>query len=206
MSVSSSTLKSDIDKLLIATITGRTGNLPTDYYYTFNSSGYRIYHSRITNKRVLIDKLPPMIITDIPAKDLDLNKEQLLQFREGYKKEIKRLIGKMHEIDIKIDRMSDPKELNNMKKEEDELKQRDEIRKQEYQDELNDLFNRLFSRFGFKIPECYINSGRDILKELDIKTKKDLHKWLRNGGHPDKGGDEKLCQEVMGAAKRTGIF
>ena len=35
-----------------------------------------------------------------------------------------------------------------------------------------------------------------LLRELNIKNKKDFHKWARDGGHPDKGGSTILFQNV----------
>jgi len=45
-----------------------------------------------------------------------------------------------------------------------------------------------------------------ILQRYFIFNKKDYHKWLVEGGHPDKGGDTSICIEVMNAAKKAGFI
>lgn len=41
----------------------------------------------------------------------------------------------------------------------------------------------------------------ELLLSLNIHNRKDLHRWLLNGGHPDHGGNTEICQSVLSAAK-----
>lgn len=201
---------SDFDALLINVLSDRSGNRPSDYYYVFNTSGYRIYYSRITGKRMMENKIPPRLVSQIPPKDFDLNEEELLKFKHGYQTEIKRLIYKISEIDDQLEIIKVPISNKEKKKARRQRQQQDQQRKLEYQNELDDLFRNLFSRFfeqDFGQNVSPKSTPEDtILTELNIKTKKDLQRWLLNGGHPDKGGDEELCKRVIMAAKRANIF
>lgn len=202
-------VKSDFDAILIAMLSDQSGNRHSDYYYVFNASGYRIYYSRITGKRVINYKIPPGLIDEIPPKDFDLDEAQLLRFKQGYQTEIKRLIYKISEIDDKLESLKVPVSAKQKKKDEAKRKQQDAQRKREYDTELNEMFHNLFRRFfGEKSQEKSSESETkdNILEQLNIHTKKDLHRWLLNGGHPDKGGDEELCKRVILAAKNAGLY
>lgn len=81
----------------------------------------------------------------IDTKDFDLTTKQLLRFKNGYLTEIKRLQGKIWQINLKLE---EPQTKAEFKRERKEQIRKDEERKREYKRERDKIFNDLFGRFS----------------------------------------------------------
>lgn len=102
------------------------------------------------------------------------NVEDLLNLKKTYLSEIEALKVKISEID---------KQLEGKVQDENERKEN-----------LRRLFEALDKKR--EVPQ-------DLLQKLNITTKKEWKNWLLKN-HPDKGGDEEMCKNVIQAGRNKG--
>lgn len=202
----------------------------SDYYFKYNKSGRKMYYSKIVNRNIAKNDVPKEFLSLI-TENRTITNDSLLELekqKESYTTQMNDMRDKIEQIDAKIKLMRDtgkwksesPTKLQEQWKEED-LK-----RKTDHQKEANENFREFMNRYTDYInkkqeqkyeqqqqpppPNVPKPPSQDNIKAVDalllkhsIGDKKALKMWLLKN-HPDKGGDEQLCMEIMGAAKIKG--
>lgn len=176
-----------MEELLNNFMYGATGNRPDDYYFIYNSKGAKYFFSKITGKRVAKNNIPAKFHELIREKDSGLDIGQLITLKNNYLLEIERLKAKVEEIDIKLSGVDI---------------QKDELRRQEYEKEQEELLRKLFEQYSNTQSK---SDSKDILSKLNIHSKKEWKEWLLLN-HPDKilNCDIDLCKEIITAGRTKG--
>jgi len=190
----------------------------TDFYYKLNAKGGRNYYCIYTDKKVAKKKINPNILDDIKEKNIKI---------DNYKK-IMDLISKRNKLQEKVKLLNDElgvmnDELSNIgintKKDEEYIaefikKYMNDLEKQKTKDipkqeapktETKNEPEVKQETISDELPRCtstYVfPSG--TLKSKHINTKKEWFEWLSRN-HVDKGGDIKICADVISEGRSRG--
>lgn len=185
-----------------------------DFYYKLNAKGGRGYYCIYTDKKVAKKKISIDILNDIKEKNTKIDR---------YKKIID-TINKRNKLQEKIKALSDEMgvfndELSNMgiNTQKDEEYIADFIKK--YMSDLEKQKNRKVPNYAEpepkydpkiepkseELPRCtstYVFPN-DTLKSKNISSKKEWFEWLSRN-HVDKGGDIKICADVISEGRSRG--
>jgi seryl-tRNA synthetase len=197
------------------------GYKPSDYYFKYNKKGNKMYYSKIANKVIAKNDVPKEFITLI-TENRTISNESLLELEEQKQKytvQLNEMKDKIEQIDAKIKLMRDTGKWKSESpiKLKEQWKQDDIKKKVDHEKERDEKFAEFMNRFKSyenkqqqsqpnppKPPsKDNIKDADDLLSKHSISDKKALKMWLLKN-HPDKGGDEQLCMEIMGAAKIKG--
>lgn len=183
------------------------GSTADDFYYVLDPRGRKVYYTRRTGKRTSLERIPKAVVSSIKERPQNLDKAKLLQQKQAFLEQIKKLQQKVADIDKKLNGQ-DSFDY------EAELKQ-EKIKEQEAQDRQKEERRKFFEKiYNQKNQQQQNNKKRkaepapivveEFLRTLKITTKKEWKQWLLEN-HPDKGGkDEALCQKVIEYGRTMG--
>jgi hypothetical protein len=181
---------------------GATGNRFDDYYYVYDSRGRRHFYSKITGKKIAKQDIPKDFHDKIKQKEPELDIGKLVALKNVYLTEMNKLKAKVDEIDVKLNTINADTQREYQKRKE-EQDQKDELRRQEYKREREELLRKIFQQHENRPKPSYGNNSYSILQELNISTKKEWKDWLVKN-HPDRGGENELCAKVIAAGRSKG--
>lgn len=223
-----------MDQLFQNFVSGKTGDKSTDYYYSFNNRGAKIYYSKITGKRVAKNYIPAKFLNQIQERDVGLDIGHLMNLKHGYQLEIEKLQAKIAEIDAKLSQanIGDETTLRHYQEQKKRQDEEDERRRMEYEKENDEILRKMFERFQSSYFNSSSNSNSSSNNNSSSTNSKsstshnnNSSSTHRNKGdilselnienarewrqyllkhHPDKGGDVEMCQKVIAAGKARG--
>ena len=152
---------------------------PDNYYYYFDNHNRKIYYDILSQTKIAVGKIPKGIVSKIKENKL-AGEAELVRIIRQKQKEIEDLQKEITSIrDMLGDRNYEDIESERIKQE--------EIYKKKRQEEK-------------------IYGVKEFLAQKGIYNKKDVNRWLLNGGHPDKGGNQEICKQVLQAANKLGFY
>ena len=167
---------------------------PDNYYYYFDNHNRKIYYDILSQTKIAVGKIPKGIVSKIKENKL-AGEAELVRIIRQKQKEIEDLQKEITSIrDMLGDRNYEDIESERIKQEEIYKKKRQEEKAR--QDKQREEKARQDKHYGLN----------QFLAQKGIYNKKDINKWLLNGGHPDKGGDQEICKQVLEAANKLGFY
>ncbi len=178
---------------------------PDNYYYYFDNHKRKIYYDILSQTKIAVGKIPKGIVSKIKENKLAGEAELVRIIRQKQKEiedlqkeitSIRDMLGDRNYEDIESERIKQ-EEIYKKKRQEEKARQDKQREEKARQDKQREEKAR---------QEEKIYGVKEFLAQKGIYNKKDVNRWLLNGGHPDKGGDQEICKQVLEAANKLGFY